>query len=42
MLRQEYEPEPSYLARLQEERSDEAKVRRKQLHRGSLKAIRAV
>ena len=33
---------PSYLARLQEERSDEAKVRRKQLHRGSLKAIRAV
>jgi len=33
---------PSYLARLQEERSDEAKARRKQLHRGSLKAIRAV
>jgi amidophosphoribosyltransferase len=33
---------PSYLARLQEERSDEAKTRRKQLHRGSLKAIRAV
>src|SRR6187401_1106852 len=33
---------PAYLARLQEERSDEAKVRRKQLHRGSLKAIRAV
>jgi amidophosphoribosyltransferase len=33
---------PSYLARLQEERSDEAKTRRRQLHRGSLKAIRAV
>ncbi len=33
---------PAYLARLQEERSDEAKARRKQLHRGSLKAIRAV
>ncbi|HEX2333128.1 MAG TPA: amidophosphoribosyltransferase [Burkholderiales bacterium] len=33
---------PAYLARLQEERSDEAKTRRKQLHRGSLKAIRAV
>jgi amidophosphoribosyltransferase len=33
---------PSYLARLQEERSDEAKTRRKQLQRGSLKAIRAV
>ena len=33
---------PSYLQRLQDERSDAAKVRRKQLHRGSLKAIRAV
>ena len=33
---------PAYLARLQEERSDEAKTRRKQLHRGSVKAIRAV
>jgi amidophosphoribosyltransferase len=33
---------PAYLARLQEERSDEAKTRRKQLQRGSLKAIRAV
>jgi len=32
----------TYLARLQEERSDEAKARRKQLHRASLKAIRAV
>jgi amidophosphoribosyltransferase len=33
---------PSYLARLQEERSDEAKTRRRQLRGGSLKAIRAV
>jgi amidophosphoribosyltransferase len=33
---------PSYLQRLQEERSDQAKARRRQLHRGSLKAIRAV
>jgi amidophosphoribosyltransferase len=33
---------PSYLARLQEERSDQAKARRRQVHRGSLKAIRAV
>ena len=33
---------PAYLARLQEERSDQAKTRRRQLHRGSLKAIRAV
>lgn len=32
---------PAYLARLQEERSDAAKARRRQ-HRGSLKAIRAV
>lgn len=32
----------SYLARLQEERSDQAKARRRQVHRGSLKAIRAV
>ena len=33
---------PVYLARLQEERSDQAKARRRQVHRGSLKAIRAV
>ena len=33
---------PAYLARLQEERSDLAKERRRQLHRRSLKAIRAV
>jgi amidophosphoribosyltransferase len=33
---------PSYLQRLEEERSDQAKARRRQLHRGSLKAIRAV
>jgi amidophosphoribosyltransferase len=33
---------PAYLARLQEERSDQAKARRRQIHRGSLKAIRAV
>jgi amidophosphoribosyltransferase len=33
---------PAYLQRLQEERSDQAKARRRQLHRGSLKAIRAV
>jgi amidophosphoribosyltransferase len=32
----------AYLQRLQEERSDQAKARRRQLHRGSLKAIRAV
>lgn len=33
---------PDYLARLQEERSDQAKARRRQLHKSSLKAIRAV
>ncbi|MGH8175964.1 MAG: amidophosphoribosyltransferase [Steroidobacter sp.] len=33
---------PAYLARLQEERSDQAKARRRQLHKSSLKAIRAV
>lgn len=33
---------PAYLARLQEERSDEAKEKRRQVHRRSLKAIRAV
>ncbi|HEX7117082.1 MAG TPA: amidophosphoribosyltransferase [Steroidobacter sp.] len=33
---------PSYLARLEEERSDQAKTRRRQLQRGSLKALRAV
>jgi len=33
---------PAYLARLQEERSDSAKERRRQTHKGSLKAIRAV
>jgi amidophosphoribosyltransferase len=33
---------PAYLARLQEERSDSAKERRRQSHKGSLKAIRAV
>jgi amidophosphoribosyltransferase len=33
---------PAYLARLQEERSDSAKERRRQAHKGSLKAIRAV
>ena len=33
---------PAYLQRLQEERSDQAKERRRQLHRHSLKAIRAV
>lgn len=33
---------PAYLARLQEERSDEAKERRRQSHRRALKAIRAV
>ena len=31
-----------YLARLQEARSDMARARRRQLHKGSLKAIRAV
>jgi amidophosphoribosyltransferase len=33
---------PDYLARLQEERSDQAKARKRQLHKSSLKAIRAV
>jgi len=33
---------PEYLARLQSERSDEAKAQRRQLNRNSLKAIRAV
>jgi amidophosphoribosyltransferase len=33
---------PDYLARLQQERSDQAKTRRRQLQKGSLKAIRAV
>jgi amidophosphoribosyltransferase len=33
---------PAYLARLEEERSDQAKERRRQSHRRSLKAIRAV
>jgi len=33
---------PDYLARLQEERSDSAKERRRQAHKGALKAIRAV
>jgi amidophosphoribosyltransferase len=33
---------PAYLARLQEERSDQAKEQRRQSHRRSLKAIRAV
>jgi amidophosphoribosyltransferase len=33
---------PAYLAKLQEERSDLAKERRRQTHKGSLKAIRAV
>ncbi len=31
-----------YLARLQEERSDQAKARRRQLHKSSQKAMRAV
>jgi amidophosphoribosyltransferase len=33
---------PEYLARLQEERSDLAKAKRRQVNRSSLKAIRAV
>ncbi|AMN47490.1 amidophosphoribosyltransferase [Steroidobacter denitrificans] len=33
---------PSYLERLQHQRSDQAKARRRQMHRGMLKAIRAV
>ena len=33
---------PEYLARLQEERSDQAKTRRRRVHRNGLKAIRAV
>jgi amidophosphoribosyltransferase len=33
---------PDYLARLQEERSDQAKARKRQMHKSSLKAIRAV
>jgi amidophosphoribosyltransferase len=33
---------PAYLARLEEERSDQAKERRRQVHRRSFKAIRAV
>jgi amidophosphoribosyltransferase len=33
---------PAYLERLQVERSDQAKERRRQLHRRSVKAIRAV
>jgi len=33
---------PAYLARLQEERSDQAKERRRQAHRRALKAVRAV